>query len=112
MELDETWSPQIRQRKFQMHNQEWLEVVDEDEAEEYQDAVALNSAMALRVQHAIHQQLIRAQAVSADQGPGEAGDQGPRKAGDQGPGEADQQRTSAQGGGAALRVHFERYPRL
>ena len=46
MELDETWAPQIRQRKFQMHNKEWLEVVDEDEAEEYQDAVALNNAMA------------------------------------------------------------------
>lgn len=29
-----------------MHNKEWLEVVDEDEAEEYQDAVALNNAMA------------------------------------------------------------------
>ena len=46
MELDETWAPQIRQRKFAMHNKEWLEVVDEDEAEEYQDAVALNNAMA------------------------------------------------------------------
>ena len=28
-----------------MHNKEWLEAVDEDEAEEYQDAVALNNAM-------------------------------------------------------------------
>ena len=46
IETDETWAPQIRQRKFQMHNKEWLEVVDEDEAEEYQDAVALNNAMA------------------------------------------------------------------
>ena len=36
---------QIRQRKFQMHNKEWLEVIDEDEAEEYEDAVALNNAM-------------------------------------------------------------------
>ena len=26
---------QIRQRKFHMHNKEWLEVIDEDEAEEY-----------------------------------------------------------------------------
>ena len=45
MENDEAWAPQIRQRKFQMHNREWLEVVDEDEAEEYNDAVALNDAM-------------------------------------------------------------------
>ena len=28
-----------------MHNKEWLEVIDEDEAEEYEDAVALNNAM-------------------------------------------------------------------
>ena len=35
-EFDEHWASQIRQRKFQMHNKEWLEVVDEDEAEEYQ----------------------------------------------------------------------------
>jgi len=46
VESDETWAPQIRQRKFQMYNKEWLEVVDEDEAEEYRDAVALNNAMA------------------------------------------------------------------
>ena len=46
IEKDDTWASQIRQRKFQMHNKEWLEVVDEDEAEEYQDAVALNNAMA------------------------------------------------------------------
>ena len=31
VENDETWAPQIRQRKFQMHNKEWLEVIDEDE---------------------------------------------------------------------------------
>ena len=30
-EFDEHWASQIRQRKFQMHNKEWLEVVDEDE---------------------------------------------------------------------------------
>ena len=53
MELDETWAPQIRQRKFAMHNKEWLEVVDEDEAEEYQDAVALNNAMGARARAAI-----------------------------------------------------------
>ena len=41
-EADEQWASQIRQRKFAMHNQEWLEVVDEDEAEEYQ---ALHSLM-------------------------------------------------------------------
>ena len=34
---------QIRQRKFQMHNKEWLEVIDEDEAEEYEDAVELTT---------------------------------------------------------------------
>ena len=44
-EFDEHWASQIRQRKFQMHNKEWLEVIDEDEAEEYEDAVALNNAM-------------------------------------------------------------------
>jgi hypothetical protein len=44
-EQDERWAAQIRQHKFAKHNQEWLDVVDEDEAEEYQDAVALNSAM-------------------------------------------------------------------
>ena len=44
-EHDEHWASQIRQRKFQMHNKEWLEVIDEDEAEEYEDAVALNNAM-------------------------------------------------------------------
>ena len=31
---------QIRQRKFQMHNKEWLEVIDEDEAEEYAKPVS------------------------------------------------------------------------
>lgn len=30
-EADEDWAAQIRQRKFAMHNHEWLEVVDEDE---------------------------------------------------------------------------------
>ena len=35
-EADEQWASQIRQRKFAMHNQEWLEGVDEDEAEEDQ----------------------------------------------------------------------------
>ena len=30
-EFDEHWASQIRQRKFQMHNKEWLEVIDEDE---------------------------------------------------------------------------------
>ena len=44
-EADDQWASQIRQRKFQMHNHQWLELVDEDEAEEYQDAVALNNAM-------------------------------------------------------------------
>jgi len=58
IEKDETWAPQIRQRKFQMHNKEWLEVVDEDEAEEYQDAVALNNAMA-----SLHQQPLDASAL-------------------------------------------------
>ena len=38
-EFDEHWASQIRQRKFQMHNKEWLEVIDEDEAEEYEHAV-------------------------------------------------------------------------
>lgn len=41
-----------------MHNKEWLEVVDEDEAEEYQDAVALNNAMA-----SLHQQPLDASAL-------------------------------------------------
>lgn len=30
-EADETWAGTIRERKFAMHNHEWLEVVDEDE---------------------------------------------------------------------------------
>ena len=42
-EFDEHWASQIRQRKFQMHNKEWLEVIDEDEAEEYEDAVELTT---------------------------------------------------------------------
>ena len=58
IEKDDTWASQIRQRKFQMHNKEWLEVVDEDEAEEYQDAVALNNAMA-----SLHQQPLDASAL-------------------------------------------------
>jgi len=45
METDQGWAAQIRQRKFEMHNKEWLDAVDEDEVEEYQDALALNSAM-------------------------------------------------------------------
>jgi len=44
-EADEQWASQIRERKFAMHNSQWLELVDEDEAEEYQDALALNNAM-------------------------------------------------------------------
>ncbi|EOD34835.1 hypothetical protein EMIHUDRAFT_228100 [Emiliania huxleyi CCMP1516] len=44
-ESDEDWAAQIRQRKFEAHNHEWLAVVDEDEAEEYQDALALNNAV-------------------------------------------------------------------
>jgi len=48
-EADEDWAAQIRQRKFAMHNHEWLEVVDEDEAEEYQDALALSNAV-----HSLH----------------------------------------------------------
>jgi len=44
-EADEQWASQIRERKFALHNQQWLELVDEDEAEEYQDALALNNAM-------------------------------------------------------------------
>jgi len=46
-EADEQWAAQIRQRKFQMHNHQWLELVDEDEAEEYHDALALNNALQL-----------------------------------------------------------------
>ena len=60
---------QIRQRKFQMHNKEWLEVVDEDEAEEYQDAVALNNAMA-----SLHQQPLDASALQDAGGLGEEDD--------------------------------------
>ena len=69
IEKDDTWAPQIRQRKFQMHNKEWLEVVDEDEAEEYQDAVALNNAMA-----SLHQQPLDASALQDAGGLGEEDD--------------------------------------
>ena len=43
IEKDDTWAPQIRQIKFRTHNKEWLEVVDEDEAEEYQVSRATRS---------------------------------------------------------------------
>ena len=44
-ESDERWDVQIRQRRFATHNREWLEIVDEDEAEEYEDALALSEAV-------------------------------------------------------------------
>ena len=37
-----------RQRKFALYNHAWLELVDEDEAEEYQDAVALNNVLQMQ----------------------------------------------------------------
>jgi len=46
MEHDTTghWPLRIRDRKYRMHNQEWLDAVEEDDVEQYEEAMAFNEA--------------------------------------------------------------------